>query len=145
MPMKNICRVFKYPAKHVHAIVLNVNSYSEFVPWCLSSRIVKHVDSSRFFAEMEIGFGDFKEKYLSKVEATDEIISAEAVNSDLFDYLQTRWRISPISENKAHVDFNINFRFRSQLYDKLTHAVFSNQSENIVDSFDKRCKCLWSP
>ena len=61
--------VLPFSAQQLYEIVIDVESYPDFLPWCLSSRIVEKIDDNNFDAELKVGYKAIDEKYISRIEA----------------------------------------------------------------------------
>mgnify|MGYP003319326599 CR=1 FL=1 len=60
-------RVIHHRPQDLYALVADVRSYPEFLPWCLASRIRQEsIDS--LTADLIIGFNMFRERFTSYVE-----------------------------------------------------------------------------
>ena len=58
---------YSYSPEQVFDVVADVSQYSQFLPWCRRSVIVRNTNSG-FDAELEVGFGPIVERYMSHVE-----------------------------------------------------------------------------
>ncbi|KAJ3221566.1 hypothetical protein HDU81_010562 [Chytriomyces hyalinus] len=84
-------------------MVSDIGKYEQFVPWCVSSRILESqtIESgsktvSRMKAQLGVGFKQFNERYSSNVECThSNDIRAVASDSSLFKTLNTTWTLRP--------------------------------------------------
>lgn len=143
----------RFPCALVYGVVSDVQNYKEFVPWCSDSKIVLNEfnkkdkdDDEVFFAELEINFKLFRETYISKVSLVpDQLVTAVAVDSDLFRRMETTWTFKPdYTNNKGGevqtlVDFSICFEFNSSLYARAGSMFLHMVSEKMVDAFVDRC------
>ena len=41
MPIKKVVKKFNFPKNDLIELVLDIDSYNEFLPWCKSSKILK--------------------------------------------------------------------------------------------------------
>jgi coenzyme Q-binding protein COQ10 len=128
----------------VYDIVSDVSSYYKFVPWCQESHVLKQYEDG-MDAELVVGFSYFKEKYLShvKVNKPDSVI-ATSNESNLFKYLRTDWKFSSAS-NPAFtwVSFSVEFKFESQLYNKVSELFMLEIINKMVEAFEKQCKIIY--
>ncbi|KAH9482284.1 Coenzyme Q-binding protein COQ10-like protein, mitochondrial [Psilocybe cubensis] len=93
-------KIFPYNAKELYAVVADVASYPQFIPFCVSSRIdrsaLERAMKGRTVvdAELAVGFLNFKESYVSEVTCVPfESVQARASSSTpLFKSLLTTWR-----------------------------------------------------
>ena len=62
MPKKNITKKFNYPLKLVESLILDIDSYKDFLPWCSKSKIIskKSVSCIEIVADLEIGYSLLK-------------------------------------------------------------------------------------
>lgn len=134
-------RKLPYNAELLNHIVLDVERYPEFIPWCNSAKIIsKHADY--FIAELEIVFKGFAEKYKSRIIPTREhsiyFIKVEAISGP-FKYLTNNWKISAV-EDGSEVDFDVSFQFKSKMLDMAMGIVFSIATEKLINAFEMRAK-----
>ena len=168
-------RLIGYSQQQLFNIIVDVNRYAQFVPWCASSRI-KTRQSHRIpgdrietvmHAELGIGFKAFNESYTSKVVAIEpSSIKAVAADSSIFRILTNSWtltpaphaalRSSPLSPTQlkdlpphqypaCYLDFYVAFEFRSLLYAQVSALFLDEVSKMMVASFEKRAHQLYGP
>lgn len=58
----------RYSQEQLFNVVLAVDLYHGFVPWCQRSEVLKEYSDGSFDAELEIGFKFLVESYISHVE-----------------------------------------------------------------------------
>lgn len=136
-------RLVNFTCNELYKCVADVNSYSEFVPWCKESRVTSS-DENNLEADLVVGFGIVTEKYTSEVHLVENSsVIAIAKNTQLFDYLRTEWKFNPaVGNEKCWVDFQIDFKFKSQLYSNLTDMFFREVVSSMIQAFETRCKKL---
>ncbi|KAI9207784.1 dehydrase and lipid transport-domain-containing protein [Polychytrium aggregatum] len=104
-------------------------------------------------ADLVIGFSAMKERYTSTVTCCEyDMVQAVASNSHLFRKLINTWRFTPNVPAEArgdvlpcdypscHVDFFIDFEFRSPLYAQAASSFFTETSRLMVTAFEKRAQ-----
>lgn len=113
-------QILTVPPKHLYEIILNVDDYSQFLPFCTNSHILRRSDCGTMFdASLQIGFGSgsgikgsigsnlFQEEYVSRVthkiqqsdsSRTEWIVTAKSIKSNLFDGLNSSWKLSEVKE-----------------------------------------------
>ena len=70
MPVKKIIKKFNYSKKDLIELVLKIDDYKFFLPWCINSKILtikKKKKDLKITADLEIGFKSFREIYTSQV------------------------------------------------------------------------------
>ena len=71
-----------YPPRVVYAVVSDVESYREFVPFCSASDIVARESELSFDARLSLGFLAFTEEYVSHVSLKPpHAVTASATNT----------------------------------------------------------------
>ncbi len=134
----------KYPAEFVHEIILDVEKYPEFLPWVSNVKIISK-NNNHFIAKMIISFKGFSESYESLVKYGNEngkyFVNAEAISGP-FKKLINKWTITE-TEFGCHVDFYIDFAFKSKILDMVVGVFFSIAAEKMINSFKKRAEELY--
>ncbi len=125
------------------ALVADVERYPDFLPWCLSTRIVGRDSPAAMRVEMAIGFGPVRDRYTSLVTLTPPTaIDVESLDGP-FRELHTRWRFDAAPQGGTDVGFEIGFAFRSRLLQTMIGAVFDEAARRMVRSFEKRAEALY--
>ena len=136
-------RIMQYNAELVKNIVMDIEKYPEFIPWC-SKAIILSRNEKFFTAELFIKFHGFKESYVSKItnSRSENQYNIEAIAiSGPFKLLHNIWRIKPIND-VAQVDFSIDFTFKSKILDKVMGMLFSLATAKIIGAFEARAAKL---
>ena len=68
----NSTTTLDFSSNQLYNIVIDVESYPLFLPWCLSSKIISKVDKNNFDALMKKSSQDMI-KLTSEIETTDNI------------------------------------------------------------------------
>lgn len=136
-------RNMPYSASLINSIVLDIEKYPEFLPWCSKAKIISKNDDY-VTAELEITFKGFTESYISKVyhTMTDEQYLIEVVAiSGPFKHLKNVWSINN-ANNCSEVKFSIDFEFKSRILDMVIGMIFSTTTEKMITAFESRAKDL---
>lgn len=125
-------------------MVRDVDRYSEFVPWCTASRVMRQRADGLIEAELGVGFRLFSERYTSLVRLDPERrVKATASESHLFDYLVNEWRFRPGPQpGTTWLQFLVDFRFRSPLYRTAVDLFFNEVVKQMVRAFEQRALVL---
>ena len=146
MPKKNITKKFYYPLELVENLILDIDNYKEFLPWCTNSKIIskkKNKDSIEIIADLEIGYSFAKDVYTSNVkyDIIKKKIIVNAIDGPL-KILENIWTLNEISKNECEVEFFINLELKNVILNKMLDKMFDIGFEKILDSFEKRAKFL---
>ena len=114
-----------HKAIDLYNIVLDIDKYPSFIPWC-NSIIIKSRKKNEIFADMIISYKLFiNQKFSSHVKYNEEqlIISTKYLEGPLKD-LDTRWKFNRISKYKTKIIFDINFEFKNYIHQKIAEIFF---------------------
>ena len=136
--------VLPFNAKQLYDIVIDVEAYPEFLPWCLSSRIVKKHDDNNFNAELTVGYKAIDEKYISRIQAEYEKKIISTAISGPFKSLDSSWYFKNIDKKKCKVDFMIEYQFKSFFLDKVMGSLFKKATIKMLDAFEQRARNLYN-
>ena len=135
-------RVIKHRPEHLYALVADVKSYPEFLPWCLASRI-READDKEMIADLMIGFRLYREKFTSYVDldpVANEIHVEYAEGP--FKYLKNAWKFNPHPDG-CEIDFYVDFEFKSALFQSVVETLFSEAVKKMVRAFETRADDLY--
>jgi coenzyme Q-binding protein COQ10 len=137
--------VLPYTADLMYAVVVDVERYPEFLPWCLALRVLSREsvkDRDVLRAEMLVGFGAFRERYTSRVVLDAAARTVDVTQTDgPFRQLESHWRFTPQDEG-CRVDFSIAFEFRNRLLNVVAGTAFEQALLKMTDAFAARARAL---
>jgi coenzyme Q-binding protein COQ10 len=140
MPRHEEQTVLPYGAEELFSVVADVKDYPSFIPWCSSAHI-RHENAREIIADLVIGFGPFRESFTSEVTLDPpRRILVRAIEGPL-EHLANSWTFRPVG-HKTHVDFVIDFQFKSHLLDHVANGMFHEASTRMVSSFEARVHAL---
>lgn len=145
MPYFSDKRLLPYSPDKLYELVLDVENYPDFLPWCKSCKVISE-SKDEILAEMRIGFKFFTETFMSRVTFTqDQLIEVQYLDGP-FKHLKNQWKFIPQTENGVTftiVDFSIDFEFKSRLLQGLVQGVFSEAVQKMVRAFETRAQQLY--
>lgn len=132
----------------MYALIADVGSYPEFLPWCSAARIRSRTpqpDGSEVVeADLVISFKVFRERFGSRVTLRPETRQIEVAYLDgPFKYLNNHWTFVPLEDGGCEVDFFVDFEFKSFVLQKLIGVVFHEAMQRIVRAFEGRARELY--
>jgi len=142
MPTHAEIKKSPYSAIQMYDLVADVDSYPQFLPWCLATRIKSRTD--RFIiADMVIGFKMIREKYTSEVTLTENHKVEIIYKNGPFKYLNSHWIFEPTEDGTCTIDFYVDFEFKSAFLQKIIGTVFNEAVQLMIGAFEKRAKELY--
>ena len=146
MPSASIKKIIPCKKKDLIGMVLDIEKYPEFVPWCLEGKIHQKKDMSDMLeieADLTVGKKFLNQTYKSHVtyyKAKDKIIVSN-IGGPL-SYLQNEWEIREVN-NQSEVSFKIDFELKNIFYNMIMKKSFDQGLRNIADAFEKRAISLF--
>jgi coenzyme Q-binding protein COQ10 len=136
MPRHEEQTTLPYGADELFEVVADVKDYPLFVPWCSGARI--HSAAEReIIADLVIGFGPFQETFTSHITLDrPRQVLVRAVEGPL-EHLLNTWTFTPVRD-ETHVDFVIDFQFKSHLLDHVANGMFQEASTRMMSAFESR-------
>ena len=144
MPVKKIVKKFNYSKKDLVELVLKIDDYKFFLPWCINSKILtidKNKKDLKIIADLEIGFKSFREIYTSKVIYNNQNskIEVTSINGNIKKLLNI-WEFEEIDKNSCNVIFFIDIELKNPIINILFNKFFNYGFEKILNSFEQRAK-----
>ena len=141
MPSASIKKEIPCSKEKLIKMVLDIEKYPEFVPWCLGSKIYKKDDKGdkiEITADLTIGKSFFNETYKSFViyDKTSDSINVTNMNGPL-KRLENKWYFKQIGQI-SEVDFNIQFELKNKILNMLMIKSFDIGLKKIANAFEKR-------
>ena len=136
-------KLLPYTPEQMFALVADVGSYKEFVPWCIASRINRRESESVFYADLVVGYKVFRERFSSKVmlDAPNEI-TIEYLKGPLKN-LRNRWQFIRQPDNSCLIDFSVEFEFTNGALQALANMFFNEVVKRMVGAFEARAAELY--
>jgi len=141
MPSASIKKEIPCSKENLIKMVLDIEKYPEFVPWCLDSKIYANVDKGQtveITADLTIGKSFFKETYRSFVIYDKFSDSIHVTNMDgPLKHLENKWFFKQ-KEKNSEVDFHVDFELKNKILNMLMIKTFDIGLKKIADAFEQR-------
>ena len=131
--------IINHNAKQLFNIVLDLEKYPEFIPWCTNMKIHSK-KTNEIFADMYVFYKLLlPQKFGSHVIFNKEKLKIKTIYIDgpLKD-LKTNWQFNAISKNKTIVNFNVHFEFKRFLHQKFAEIFYPLIENKMIESFKLR-------
>ena len=127
-------------------LVLDIEKYPEFVPFCLGSHIYKKSkegSQTLIIADLTIGKGPFKDTYKSDVKFDKENSTINVTNiGGPLNHLENNWKFIE-KEGGTEISFDIDFEIENKFLNVLMSKSFEFGLNKIADAFQKRAEDLY--
>ena len=141
MPSASIKKEISCSKENLIKMVLDIEKYPEFVPWCVNSKIHSKNDKDdkvEITADLTIGKSFFNETYKSFViyEKSSDSIHVSNKEGPL-KRLENKWLFKQ-KGNNSEVDFHVDFELKNKILNTLMIKTFDIGLKKIADAFEKR-------
>ena len=141
MPSASIKKKIPCSKKNLIEMVLDIERYPEFVPWCLEGKIHEKKDKGDVIeikADLTIGKSFFRDTYKSFViySKSEDSIHVTNINGPL-KHLENNWFFSQDGAS-SKVEFHVDFELKNKILNILMIKSFDLGLKKIADAFEKR-------
>jgi len=146
MPSASIKKNIPCSKKDVIEMVLDIEKYPEFVPWCLDGKIHSKTDKGdtiEIKADLTIGKSFFRDTYKSFVvyNKSEDTIRATNIDGPL-KHLENNWFFSQDGDT-SKIEFHVDFELKNKILNILMIKYFDLGLKRIGDAFEKRAMQLF--
>ena len=144
MPIKKVVKKFDFPKKELINLILDINNYKDFLPWCKNSIVTndREENSKRIiFADLEIGYKQIADTYTSEVifDRENSQIIVKPVCGPI-KKLTNIWKFKEITEKSCEVNFYIEIELNNFILNSVFEKFFDAGFEKIFTSFENQAK-----
>ncbi|KAF7555524.1 hypothetical protein G7046_g6547 [Stylonectria norvegica] len=153
-------RTLPYAHEPLYELIADVDSYSQFVPYCSESRVLQWSDPDSngrrwpTLADLQVGWGGFDEVFTSRLRCVPgdlvEAVSGplqpgerRADASSVFKSLVTRWSVNALAGKPSpstEVHLSIKYEFSNPLYAAISAAVSDKVAGLMIEAFEKQAR-----
>ena len=141
-----IKKIIPCKKKQLIDLVLDIEKYPDFVPWCISGKIHEKKESQDLIeikADLKVGKKFLNETYSSLVifyKDKDKIIVTN-IGGPL-THLKNEWKFKEIN-NSTQLEFEIDFELKNNILNTIMKKSFNFGLNKIADAFEKRANDLY--
>jgi coenzyme Q-binding protein COQ10 len=144
LPVKKIIKKFNYSRKDLIELVLKIDDYKFFLPWCINSKILtidKNKGDLKIIADLDIGFRSLREIYTSEVIYNNENskIAVTSISGNIKKLINI-WEFEEIDIKSCNVVFFIDIELKNPIINILFSKFFNHGFEKILNAFEQRAK-----
>jgi coenzyme Q-binding protein COQ10 len=145
MPKASVRRLIECSKNQLIDLVLDIEKYPEFVPFCLDAHVYEKNEESDLIliiADLTIGKGPFKDTYKSEVKFNKKDSSIKVTNiGGPLNHLENIWYFIE-HENGTEISFEIDFEIENKFLNIVMTKSFKFGLDKIADAFQKRAETL---
>ena len=146
MSSASIKKIIACKKKDLIDMVLDIEKYPDFVPWCIAGKIHKKKETVDFIeikADLKVGKKFINEVYSSYVlySKKRDTITVTNTNGPL-KYLKNEWKFKKINTS-TQLEFTIDFELKNSLLNMIMKNSFNFGLSKIADAFEERANKLF--
>jgi len=146
MPKASVKRLIECNKKQLIELVLDIENYPKFIPYCLDSKIYEKKEEKNvilIIADLTIGKGPFKATYKSDVKHNKDRDTIQVTNIEgPLKHLDNKWFFLE-KGNSTEISFDIDFEIENKFLNIVMSKSFQYGLDKIADSFQKRANELF--
>jgi coenzyme Q-binding protein COQ10 len=146
MPRASVTRLIKCKKNQLIDLVLDIEKYPDFVPYCIDAKVHEKNDVGNFvniIADLTIGKGLFKDTYKSDVKFDKKHNSIYVTNiGGPLKHLNNKW-IFESHKEETEIYFDVDFEIKNKFLNILMTTSFQYGLDKIADAFQKRANQLF--
>ncbi len=133
-----------YTAQEMFDLVVDVERYPEFLPWCDHGKVLERHDLG-LTAEVGIDFKGVRQVFVTRNEHVPGREVKLHLVSGPFSKLEGTWHFTPVRDNEraCRVDLRLDYGFSNALLATLVGPVFDKIANNFVDAFVQRAEQVY--
>jgi ribosome-associated toxin RatA of RatAB toxin-antitoxin module len=149
--MKHVKRsvLLWYSPREMYELVIDVQAYPEFLPWCERAEVVAQHDDG-MTARLTLHKSGLRHAFTTRNRHRDgSQVRVELVDGP-FSELEGTWQFAPVgrgaSDGKAcRIEFDLRYAFANLALEALVSPVFDRIANTLVDSFVQRAEQVHGP
>ena len=146
MPQASVKRLIECDKKQLIDLVLDIEKYPTFIPYCLNSKIYKKEEEGNLIliiADLTIGKGLIKDTYKSdiKYNKKNNTINVKNIDGPL-KYLDNNWQFKD-ALGGTEIFFDVDFELKNKFLNIIMTKSFQYGLNKIADAFQDRANKLF--
>jgi ribosome-associated toxin RatA of RatAB toxin-antitoxin module len=146
-----------YSAREMYELVVDVESYPKFLPWCESSTILEQHEAdpatgtpAGMTARLGLSYAGVRQSFTTRNEQVQgDYVKLKLVDGP-FSQLDGMWQFKPLKTPDPNqppnpdepvackVEFDLSYAFSNRVFEAVLSPVFDQVANTFVDSFVKR-------
>ena len=126
-----------YTNREMFALVSDIESYPEFLPWCTEARVLSH-EHDEVRASIGFSVGGMTRTFATRnYQQVNKMIEMQLVEGPFSD-LCGHWRFDPLGDAGCKIALSLKYNFSSRMVRMVVGPVFGQIANSLVDAFQQR-------
>jgi ribosome-associated toxin RatA of RatAB toxin-antitoxin module len=127
------------PPGRVFALINDIESYPEFLPWCTHARVLSR-SPTEILATIGVRQGPLRGEFTTRNTLLSERSVRLQLVSGPFSTLEGQWLLTPIEAHGCRVELDVRFEFKHRLSGLLFESLFAQTVGSLVEAFVQRAR-----
>tara|TARA_B110001452_G_C15115592_1_gene388865 strand:+ start:373 stop:819 length:447 start_codon:yes stop_codon:yes gene_type:complete len=146
MSSASIKKIISCNKENLIEMILDIEKYPLFVPWCLDGKIRERKETEDFIeikADLKVGKRFINEIYSSLVlySKKKDLVTVTNIEGPL-KFLKNEWKFKKINNN-TQLEFTIDFELKNNFFNMIMKKYFNLGLNKITDAFEERAIKLY--
>ena len=119
------------------ALVSDVDSYPDFLPWCSGAQTTASLDDG-VEARIDFMVSGVKKSFTTRNRFVDHARIEMHLIDGPFSELEGYWAFRQLGEDGCRISLHLRYDFSSRMVRLVTAPVFGQIANSLVDAFQKR-------
>lgn len=126
-----------YSAEKMFALVSDIESYPQFLPWCGATHIISQ-EQDVVVASIDIAYKGVQKSFTTRnLMQRGKFMEMHLVDGP-FKRLQGYWRFESLGSDACKVSLDLDFEFSNRLVGLALGPIFEQIANTLVESFQQR-------
>ena len=131
-----------YSAAEMFALVTDVASYPQFLPWCSSAEILESTEVL-MRASLGVAKGGLSQHFVTR----NTLVPGQSIEMNLeegpFTKLHGVWVFKPLGDKACKISLDMTFDYAGAIVKATLGPLFNQAANTLVDAFCQRAKQLY--
>ena len=132
----------EYSASQMFALVNDIESYPDFLPWCTASSILEQKENA-LTASVSVAMGKIKQTFTTSNSMQQDSSIRMSLVKGPFKELNGHWQFENDLNGGCAVSLDMQFEFKNKLLKHTLGAAFQKIIDSLVDAFIQRARVIY--
>ncbi|HKL76921.1 MAG TPA: type II toxin-antitoxin system RatA family toxin [Gammaproteobacteria bacterium] len=142
MPSMERSEVVPYTPDQMYELVMDIESYPEFLSWCSRGRILEEQTDS-ITAELTLEYKGLSKSFSTRNRFQRPKVVEMRLLEGPFRFLEGVWTFEPREGEGTRVHMSIQFEFVSRMLSFMIGPMFHHAVDTLVEDFRKRAEQVY--
>lgn len=139
MPHVNKSALVPFSASKMYKLVVDVDSYHDYLPWCSHSEMLSKNDNI-VVGSVTIAKGGVNKTFTTENHLDENKLIEVRLVDGPFKRLHGFWRFHELKEEACKISLDLEYEFSNKLLGIVVGPVFNQVANTMVDSFVKEAQ-----